>query len=63
MRSNIQGNNFTELVSHQNIGSIKFMIRHVRNIRSIRNMVNVVEALLPLLVRVAFGKLDELLAI
>jgi hypothetical protein len=68
MRPNIQGNNFTKLVSHQNIGSIKFMIRHVRNIRSIsirciRNMVNVVEALLPLLVRVAFGKLDELLAI
>jgi hypothetical protein len=60
--------NSTKFVSHENIGCIKFMIRHMRNIRtinirSIRDMVSVVDALLLLLVSVAHGELDELFAI
>jgi hypothetical protein len=59
---------YYQFFSHENIGCIKFMIRHMRNIRSIsirsiRNMLSIIGALLLLLVRVVLGEFDELFTI
>jgi hypothetical protein len=62
----IQSNNFFIFISHENIRYIKGMVRHVRsisiNIRNMRDMVSYFDVLLHLM-RVAFYKFDELLAI
>jgi hypothetical protein len=65
MWPNMQHNNFTNLISHKHIRSIKIMIRHMRNMRRIsmrvRNIVSGLDALLILLLDIDFSELDEFL--
>jgi hypothetical protein len=60
---NIQSNNFSIFIFHENIRCIKNMIRHVRSISiNIRKMVSCFVILFHLM-RVAFGELDEFLTV
>jgi hypothetical protein len=59
----MQGNDFSNLISHKNIKSIKIMIWHMRNMRSIsiriRSIVSSLDVLLLLMLDIGFGELDE----
>jgi hypothetical protein len=60
---NIQSNNFSIFILHENIRCIKSVIRHVRSISiNIGKMVSCFVVLLHLM-SVAFGELDKLLTI
>jgi hypothetical protein len=60
---NIQNNNFSIFIFHENIRCIKSMIRHIRSISiNIKNMVSCFVVLVHLM-RVAFVELDEFLTI
>jgi hypothetical protein len=62
MWPNMQHNNFTNLISHKHVRSIKIMIRHMGNMRSIsmriRNIVTGLDAL-PLMAMVAKSSLSD----
>jgi hypothetical protein len=61
--SNIQSNEHSMFVFHENIKYIKIMIRYVRHISiNIRNIVSYFDILFHLM-RVVFGELDEFLTI